>query len=183
VSTKTELGVWGFEHYVFYLCALIEKLHPTKPDGDLAIALAGARLAARGGPKRLDDLRLPENSFSKRWNAIEQIANLLLDVCAEWADIEERTDDDLDVTIVTASKDFTRQLHESLDHEAYANATTYVRDAERIALPYLDYTGLAECAASVFMPRDADRRDAAVAAMSVGHYDVALDILTRREEE
>jgi hypothetical protein len=174
VTTKTELGVWGFEHFTLYLCTLVERLHPTKPVGQIADILAAGRAAMQDGPRRISELRIdePESDLDK-WNDIEEIANMVVDLVNDWSDHLEG-DPEL------------RKLYGLDDQEAgrfsYDSARNTARDAEQIALRHLDLDALAECAIKAFFELNPgpDERDAAVAAMTVGHYDIALDIITRK---
>lgn len=171
MTDKTELGVWGFEHFTVYLCALVERLHPTEPVGQLADILAEARARVRDRrPFDLTHLRIddPPSDF-ERWNAIEEVAHQIIEVVNFWA-----AEPELQEHYGVPAEDW--------DRYEYDSARSAARYAEEVALRYLDYDDLAECAVLAFfeLQPGPDERDAAVAAMTVGHYDIALDIITRK---
>jgi len=185
MTEKVELGVWGYEHFVLYLCAIVKRLHPTRPAGQLARILSAGYVAARNrAPRDLYGLTIDEPpSDLEKWNAIEGVAHAIIEVVTDcW------------LSSTRSAEGSEERQHFGIDDDeewqryTYNSARTVCLEAERVALEYLSYQDLAECAVDAFaelgeLKPGPDERDAAVAAMTVGHYDVGLSILTRKDDE
>lgn len=174
--SEDSLGVWGYRHFVIYLTSLVYRVHP-RPKEHVKNCIEQLNHAAvldkpfdahplkaqppEGGRARL---------AAKMTNAICDVVHLW------WRDANARTS--------------SRTLYEKAKDAA--------RDVERLAFNAgVPMETLLECAAVTFHQWDSldnlsrylsgrpipaaerERRDAAVAAMEVGHYDVAYNILTR----
>ena len=154
-----KVPVWTFPHYLRYLCAIIERLHP-QVQGEVRAIIDAARAAAQEGTAvTIKHLRIDADRPSEieKWNTIEEIANGICDIIDYWEPWE----------------------HELFDERfSYEAARDVANDAEHAALKHLTYEVLAECALEAFDTQlDDDHRDAAIAAMSVGHYDIGYKII------
>lgn len=169
---ERELGVWSYPHFVRYLRAIIYKLTP-KPHHCTQMVLDAANeiLAEKAAPRRLAHLvTTPPNTYGasrlqpSHGRAAREVANAICEIVGYWSGHQG-------VTLMRADDT-------SLN---YQRALAIAKDAERGALDVgLTADELYQCAvaANADTEIDANRRDAAIAAMSVGHFKLAHDIAT-----
>ena len=168
MTRERELGVWSYPHFVRYLRAMIYKLTP-KPHHCVQMVLDAADeiLVERSAPRKLKHLTTVPPSKPGRGKAAREVANAICEVIGCWAGFH-------DVCVIRN------------DQERYAVALTDAKRAEREALNVgLTLDELCECAVTANTDEeiDANRRDAAVAAMSVGHFKLAHEIVTDAPRE
>jgi hypothetical protein len=162
---ERELGVWSYPHFVRYLRAIIYKLTP-EPHHCTRMVLDAADeiIAEKAAPRRLAHLITMPPTSHGRGRAAREAANAICEIIGYWSGYQG-------VTLMRADD---QRLN-------YERALGIAKSAERGALDVnLTADELYECAvaANTDAEIDADRRDAAIAAMSVGHFKLAHDIAT-----
>jgi hypothetical protein len=163
MANERELGVWSYPHFVRYLRAIIYKLTPLPHRCTRAVLDAAAEILADGRPDALNRLMTtpPDNHSPARVS--RDAANAVCEVIGCWAGLH------LDGVMRLRDED-----------EKYQRAKNAVHQIESAALNVgLTMNDLMECAvtANSDIEVDPNRRDAALAAMSVGHFRLAHDIV------
>jgi hypothetical protein len=162
MTHERELGVWSYPHFVRYLQALIFKLTP-RPHHCTQTVLDAANeiITERVAPRSLKHLVTETPHRPGRGQTARQAANAICEIIEYWAGFHSIRFDD--------------------DQDRYAAALATARCAEREALDVgLTPDDLYECAvaANAGDAVDTNRRDAAIAAMSAGHFKLAHEIAT-----
>jgi hypothetical protein len=169
MANERELGVWGFPHFVRYLRALIYRLSPRPHRCTEAVLDAAAEVLADGQPDTLHRFMTtpPDNHSPARVS--RDAANAICEVIGCWAGY---------------SPDGVSRLRD--DETKYQRAKDAVHKVESAALDVgLTMNDLMECAitANSDAEVDANRRDAAMAAMTAGHFKLAHEIVTDAPRE
>jgi hypothetical protein len=168
LARERELSVWSYPHFVRYLRAIIYKLTPQLHHCvQTVLAAADEILAEHCAPRKLSHLMTQPPNKPGRGRAARQVANAICEVVGTWAGFH-------DVCVIGNDEDRYRL--------ALSDAKSAEREAVNIGLTPDD---LYECAiaASAVDEVDQNRRDAAVAAMSAGHFRLAHDIITDTSRE
>lgn len=167
VSDENELvAIWGLPNYVRYLRAIIIKLTPQPHRCTEAVLDAAAVVLASNEPALLQRLMTtpPQDRPKTRATVSREAANAICEVIGCWAGWDAHA---------------TAKLRDANAVNERAKAAT--RRIESDALDVgLTMNDLIDCAVDAFTDDDidADRRDAAVAAMSVGYYKLGSEIIT-----
>lgn len=167
MSDENELvAIWGLPNYVRYLRAIIIKLTPQPHRCTEAVLDAAAVVLASNEPALLQRLMTtpPQDRPKTRATVSREAANAICEVIGCWAGWDAHA---------------TAKLRDANAVNERAKAAT--RRIESDALDVgLTMNDLIDCAVDAFTDDDidADRRDAAVAAMSVGYYKLGSEIIT-----
>jgi hypothetical protein len=169
LANERELGVWGYPHFVRYLRAIIYKLTPLPHRCTKTVLDAAAEILAEGRPGALNRLMTtPPNNHSPA-RVSRDAANAICEVIGHWAGFH------------------TDGVMRHRDEETkYQRAKDAVHKVESAALGVgLTLNDLCECAVAANSDAviDPNRRDAAMAAMSVGHFKLAHEIVTDAPRE
>lgn len=163
MAREREIGVWGFPHYVRYLRAITLKLSPQPHRCTEAVLDAAAQVLATGKPALLQRLMttLPERRGPSR--VAREAANAICEVIGAWAGWDAHA-----VAKLRAG-------------DVSPRAYDAVKRIEQAAMTEgrLTPDDLYVCACDAFSDEDVDddRRDAAVAAMSAGHFNLGREII------
>lgn len=166
MARERELGVWSFPHFVRYLRAIIVRLTP-QPHRCTEEALdAAAQVLATNEPALLQRfMTTPPHAHPKTRAVLSrEAANAICEVIGCWAGWNG-----------AHNAKFRDDAH------GYEQAKNAVRRIESDALDLgLTVNDLYECAVEANTDEDVDanRRDAAIAAMSAGHFKLAHEIAT-----
>jgi hypothetical protein len=165
MTREKELGVWSYPHFVRYLRALIYKLTPA-PHGCTQMVLDAVDeiLTERCAPRLLKHLITNAPRKPGRGRAAREAANAICEVVSYWAGFQGAT--------VMRARD---------EHNSYHRALALAKSAECEALDVgITANELYECAvvANTDATLDENRRDAALAAISAGHFKLAHEIAT-----
>lgn len=167
MTRERELGVWGFPHLVRYLRAIIFKLTPQPHRCSLAVLDAAAHVLATNEPALLTRFLStpPEGRTAAR--VAREAANAIVEVVGHWAGWDG------------AVKFRPSECASAYEH-AYERAKRIVARIERDVLDVgLTAETLYDCAVDAHGEQiDPDRRDAAIAAMTAGHFKLSHDIVT-----
>lgn len=164
VAHEREVSVWGFPHFVRYLRAIIYKLTPLPHRCTEIVLDAAAPVLASGQPDTLHRFMTTSPNNTSPAKVSREAANAICGVIGAWAGY---------------SPDGVSRLR--TDDDKYQCARDYVRQIENAALNVgLTRNDLCECAvdANSDAPVETNRRDAAVAAMTAGHFRLAHEIVT-----
>jgi len=170
LAHEREIGVWGFPHFVRYLQAIIVKLTPQPHRCTEAVLDAAAEVLASNKPGLLQRfMTTPPHTHPKTRAVVSrEAANAICEVVGCWAGWDGTN----------------RAKHR--DGHGYEQAKAAVRGIESAALDVgLTVNDLMECAVDAHGAEeiDANRRDAAIAAMSAGHFKLAHEIATDAPRE
>ena len=168
MARERELSVWSYPHFVRYLRALIYRLTP-KPHHCVQMVLDAADeiITERCAPRKLKHLMTDPPRKPGRGQAAREVANAICEVIGCWAGFH-------DICVIRD------------DQDRYAIALLDAKRAERAALDVgLTPDDLYECAVTANTDEeiDSNRRDAAIAAMSAGHFRLAHEIATDKPGE
>lgn len=174
VAHEREIGVWSFPHFVRYLRGIIYKLTPQPHHCSLAVLDAAADILAKGEPGVMTQLMSnPPSNHRSPARVAREAANAIVEVIGHWAGwdghVKLRGDD-----YITAAE------------RAYERAKAAVRQIESKALDVgLTVSDLMACAVDANSDQvvSADRRDAALAAFSAGHFRLGHEIATGIDEK
>jgi hypothetical protein len=169
MANERELGVWSYPHFVRYLRAIIYKLTPLPHRCTKTVLDAAAEILADGRPGALNRLMTtpPDNHSPARVS--RDAANAICEVIGCWAGLH---------------LDGVMRLRD--EESKYRRAKDAVHKVESAALAIgLTLNDLCECAVAANSDAEIDpnRRDAALAAMSVGHFKLAHDIVIDASRE
>ncbi len=181
-NTNHHLGVWTYPHWLRYLRAVIYRLTPdphrcTKR----VLAAVDVWLAPGGIVDGVDPLLAYSPSLYSdppkdggRAAIARQIANNLCVIARAWAGLDP----------TGRMRAYNPQLGTaSRERDHYATTKGLARECETQAMSWLTHDDLQQCALTVITETstvavDPDRRDAALAAMSIGHFKLAHEIAT-----
>jgi len=181
---ERELGVWGFPHFVRYLRAIIVRLTPQPHRCTIEVLDAAEQcLAANTGgllnalittpPGGSRPVRMGTQAQS-RAHLSRCAANAICEVIGCWAGHDPQPG-------LSAGVKFHDTSDAQAASHAYERAKSIVRAIESNALDIgMTMNDLLECAVDAFSDTDLDanRRDAAVAAMQAGHFKLGHEIVT-----
>lgn len=181
---ERELGVWGFPHFVRYLRAIIVRLTPqphrcTEAVLDAAAMILDANVGALlnklittpPGGNRPARMGMQAES---RAHLSRLAANAICEVIGCWAGHDPQPG-------LAAGVKFHDNADGQASRHAYERAKSIVRAIESAALDVgFTMNDLLECSVDAFADGEVDpnRRDAAVAAMSAGHFNLGHEIIT-----
>lgn len=170
MSRDKELGVWGFEHMVLYLRAMILRATPQPHRTVVRVLALVDPIVATMTPRDLhrEATQPPDTKGAGRFS--REASNMICEVVSNWAGF------------VKGPGDIWRGGQER--GPCYMHARTNTRTMEHVALKVcLTYDDLYECAVDAFTPYGVeitrDKRDAAIAAMTAGSFSTACEILTQ----
>lgn len=163
MARENELGVWTYPHFVRYLRALILRLtpEPHRTVKRLLTALDNGSLNSPT-PTALRSLQSTPPNKKSPGETARQIANAICEIIG-----------------------YSIGFHGTADHRGgderrcYFAARDIAMEVERAALVWLPPDALHECSVLANTERaiDDNRRDAACAAISAGHFKLAHDIV------
>jgi hypothetical protein len=181
---ERELGVWGFPHYVRYLRAIIVRLTPQPHRCTEAVLDAAAQMLAANTGGLLHKLITtpPGGNRPARMGTVGEsrahvsrlAANAICEVIGCWAGHDPQPG-------LAAGVKFRDTPDDDAAHHANERAKSIVRTIESAVLDLgMTVTELFECAVEAFSEDEVDpnRRDAAVAAMQAGHFQLGHEIIT-----
>jgi hypothetical protein len=181
---ERELGVWGFPHFVRYLRAIIVRLTPQPHRCTEAVLDAAAMILDANTGALLTNLITTPPGGQRPWRVGIQAqsrahlsrlaANAICEIIGCWAGHDPQPG-------LAAGVKFHDNSDGVAASHAYERAKSIVRTIESAALDVgFTMNDLLECAVDAFsdMNIDPNRRDAAVAAMSVGHFNLGHEIIT-----
>lgn len=160
---ERELAVWSFVHFTRYLRAVIFKLTP-EPHRCARRVLAALDDGSMQTPLRLRQLQTPPPRNPGAGRTAREAANAICEIVGYAAGYVGTTD---------------MRLED--EHQCYHRALDIAKAVERDALDAgLTPDDLFQCAvvANVDGVLDPDRRDAALAAITAGHFKLAHEIAT-----
>ena len=188
---ERELGVWGFPHFVRYLRAIIVRLTP-QPHRctEEVLDAAAVVLAADKGALLTRLMTTPpggsrpartESKPASRAHLSRCAANAICEVIGCWAGHDPQAG-------LAAGVKFHDNAAGHATSHAYERAKSIVRAIENDALDIgMTMGDLMECAVDAFAVTDdnidQNRRDAAIAAMSAGHFSLGHEIITDAPRE
>lgn len=166
MERERELGAWGFAHLVRYLRAIILALNPQPHRCTRAVLDAATQALATNAPMRLQHLYTMPPEGVTRAVAARCVANHLIEVVDAWAGWRGKVK-------------FRDRGEKTAERFAYEHARVECEDAQTLALNAgLTVTELYECGTAAFGDQiDPERRDAAVAAFSAGHFQLGQELL------
>ncbi len=175
---ERELGVWGFPHFVRYLRAIIVRLTPQPHRCTEAVLDAAAVIleANTGGllNKFITTVPGDQRRRAPRAWVSRCAANAICEVIGCWAGHDPQAG-------LAAGVKFHDTSDGQAASHAYERAKSIVRAIESDALDAgFTMNDLLECSVDAFAEGEVDpnRRDAAIAAMQVGHFKLGHDIIT-----
>jgi len=163
LAKERELAVWSFPHFIRYLRALIFKLTP-RPHRCVQRILTALGDGSMQTPLRLRQLQSDPPRGPGAGRTAREAANAICEIVGYAAGYVGTTDMRLDN-----------------ERECYNRALDLAKEVERDALDAgLTPDDLFQCAvtANVEGVLDPDRRDAALAAITAGHFKLAHEIAT-----
>ncbi|MEI6172021.1 MAG: hypothetical protein WCQ45_06065 [bacterium] len=169
MAKERELGVWSYPHFVRYLRAMIYTLTPLPHRCTEAVLDAAAEILAEGRPGALQRFMTTPPTTPGPSRVSREAANAICEVIGCWAGY---------------TPDGVSKLRD--EESKYQRAKAAVHKVESAALDVgLTMNDLMACAvtANSDVEIDANRRDAAMAAMSAGHFKLAHEIVTDAPRE
>ena len=169
LANERELGVWSYPHFVRYLRAMILKLTPQPHRCTEAVLDAAAEVLADGRPGALQRFMTTPPHEPGRGRVARKAANAICEVIGYWA---------------SYCPDGVMRIRD--EEQKYQRAKGAVHEIEVAARAVgLTMNDLMECAVSANSDVEVDmnRRDAAIAAMSAGHFKLAHEIVTDAPRE
>jgi hypothetical protein len=165
MANERELGVWSYPHFVRYLRAMIYKLTPQPHRCTLAVLDAAAEVLADGRPGLLQKLMTTPPHNESPAHVSREAANAICEVICLWGNWD----------VINRAKTRDAEI-------AYQKAKGHVHEVELAALRYggLTMDDLCQCAVAANSDTEIDvnRHDAALAAMTAGHFKLAHEIAT-----
>lgn len=178
VEHEQQLWVcWSFPHFVRYLREIIVKLTPRPHRCTEAVLDAAANVLASGEPALLTKLLTtppdkdgPRRGSPSRGRVARQAANAIVEVIGCWMGFDPGPG-------LTAGVKFQPSQNGSAMENAYDRAKSIAHTIEVAALAAgMTMEDLHQCAVAIYGDVGDDRRDAALAAMSAGHFQLSHEI-------
>lgn len=172
MSRDKELGVWGFEHMVLYLRAMVLRATPQPHHTVVRVLALVDQIVATMTPRDLHKEVTQSPATVGAGRFARETTNMICEIVSNWAGFAKGPGD------IWHS--------EQPPETCYMHARNATRIMEHVAMEVcLTYDDLCECAVDAFTPYGIevtrDKRDAAIAAMTAGSFSTACEILMRAD--
>lgn len=167
MAREREQDIWEFPQFVRYLRALIFKLTP-KPHhcAQMVIDAADEILAEQCAPRQLRHLLTNVPTKPGHGRAARELANAICEVVGYWAGFMGTQD----IKVRDANTAHNGARHAAMEGERAARDKTQLTPDDLYQCAVVAQAGSGSI--------DDNRRDAALAAMSAGHFQLAREIAT-----